>query len=106
MRFHLDEHIHPAVADALRRRGIDVTTTREAKLEGATDLQQLAYAHQGHRVVVTSDQDFLIFASSEAPHSGIVFCTRTSRIRTIIESLLLIDACLAESEMANHVEFC
>ena len=27
LSFHLDEHIHPAIAAGLRRRGIDVTTT-------------------------------------------------------------------------------
>lgn len=27
IRFHLDEHIDPAVAAALRRVGVDVTTT-------------------------------------------------------------------------------
>jgi hypothetical protein len=32
LRFHLDEHIDPDVARALRRYGIDVTTTVEAGL--------------------------------------------------------------------------
>ena len=32
LSFHLDEHMHPAIAAGLRRRGIDVTTTFEAGL--------------------------------------------------------------------------
>ena len=32
IRFHLDEHVDPDVARALRRYGIDVTTTVEAGL--------------------------------------------------------------------------
>jgi hypothetical protein len=32
MRFHLDEHIANAIADGLRRRRIDVTTTVDAAL--------------------------------------------------------------------------
>ena len=32
IRFHLDEHVDPAIATALRRAGIDVTTTVEAGL--------------------------------------------------------------------------
>ena len=32
MRFHLDEHVPHAIAEGLRRRGIDVTTTVEAGL--------------------------------------------------------------------------
>ena len=32
IRFHLDEHVDPAIATALRRAGIDVTTTNDAGL--------------------------------------------------------------------------
>src|SRR3954466_3270903 len=44
IRFHLDEHCPAALATGLRRRGMDVTTTPEAGLLQATDLEQLAYA--------------------------------------------------------------
>ena len=44
MRFHLDEHLPHAIAEGLRRRGIDVTTTVEAGLRGASDDVHLAYA--------------------------------------------------------------
>jgi Domain of unknown function (DUF5615) len=37
IRFHLDEHINPAIANALRRRGIDVTTTADVGLQGTMD---------------------------------------------------------------------
>jgi Domain of unknown function (DUF5615) len=40
----LDEQVDRAIAEALRRRGIDVTTTPEAKLLSATDEEQLAFA--------------------------------------------------------------
>jgi hypothetical protein len=43
--FHLDEHIDPVIAEGLRRRGIDVTTTADATLDGATDEEQIAFAH-------------------------------------------------------------
>ena len=38
IRFHLDEHIDPAVARALRRHGADVTTTVEAGLRTKSDV--------------------------------------------------------------------
>jgi hypothetical protein len=37
IRFHCDEQVERAIAEALRRRGIDVTTTPEAGLLGAAD---------------------------------------------------------------------
>jgi len=38
MRFHLDEHIDSELTAALRRRGIDVTTTADAKMSAAMEL--------------------------------------------------------------------
>lgn len=38
IRFHLDENVSTAVAEGLRRRGIDVTTTPEQALIGISDL--------------------------------------------------------------------
>jgi len=106
MKFHLDEHINPAVAEALTRRGIDVTTTRDARLGGKPDLAHITYARKNKRVIVTSDSDFLAIAASGVPHAGIVFCgPHCKSIRNIIESLLLIDACLDPSAMQNHIEY-
>lgn len=38
LRFHLDEHIDPAIADGLRRRGIDVTGAAGAGLRSIGQL--------------------------------------------------------------------
>ena len=53
IRFHLDERVANAVAACLRRLGIDVTTTNDAGLRGATDPDQLAYANAEGRVIFT-----------------------------------------------------
>jgi uncharacterized protein DUF5615 len=47
IRFHLDEHVDPAIATALRRAGIDVTTTIEAGLRTKSDEAQLQFARAG-----------------------------------------------------------
>ncbi|MEO6064075.1 MAG: DUF5615 family PIN-like protein, partial [Thermoflexales bacterium] len=52
IRFHLDEHIDPAIAAALRRVGVDVTTTNEAGLRTADDARQWEYAQREGRVIV------------------------------------------------------
>jgi predicted nuclease of predicted toxin-antitoxin system len=70
--FHLDEHVDPAMAAALRRHGIDVTTTIEAGLRGADDQTQLGFATSHGRVLVTHDSDFLRLAKTDTAHSGIV----------------------------------
>ena len=59
IRFHLDENCHRAIAEGLRRRGIDVSTTPEAGLMSAADEQQFAYGVAQGRVIFTQDRDFL-----------------------------------------------
>ena len=98
IRFHLDEHVDPAVAIALRRAGIDVTTTNEAGLRTKDDEAQLQFARTEGRVMVTRDQDFLRMASRTADHPGVVFYTVSQTLREIIEGLLLICEVLAPAE--------
>ena len=40
IRFHLDENVDPDIAIALRRHGVDVTTTVEAGLRMSDDETQ------------------------------------------------------------------
>ncbi len=107
MRFHLDEQMDHAIATGLRRRGIDVTTTSDARLVSASDLEHIEYARRTHRVIVTEDTDYLTHANAGVEHNGIVFCRRTLRtIGQIIEFLVLIDACLSEEDMRGEIEYC
>ncbi len=59
IKFHLDENANNAIADGLKRRGIDVTISVQANLISASDEQQLAFAHAQGRVLFTQDRDFL-----------------------------------------------
>ena len=104
IRFHLDEHVDPAVAFALRRAGIDVTTTIEAGLRTKNDQAHLQFAKQEGRIIVTRDQDFLRLARS-TDHSGIVFFTANQSMREIIEGLVLIYEVMRPEEMAGNLEY-
>jgi predicted nuclease of predicted toxin-antitoxin system len=72
IRFHLDECCDPAIADGLRRRGIDVTTSLEVGLLRAVDEQQVAYGLAEGRVVLTHDADHLRLQSEGVSHACIV----------------------------------
>jgi len=106
IRLHLDEQIGPAVGTALRSRGIDVTTTHETDLLGASDQVQLDYCRANERVLVTYDTDFLIIASQGAEHSGIIFGRQGQfSIGELIRHLSVAAFCLSVDEMKDHVEF-
>jgi len=91
IRFHLDEDTDPAIATGLRRHGIDVTTTQECKLLGATDLLQLAHARVQGRVLVTHDTDHLVHNAKGVDHAGIAFAHQKKRtLGEILDGLILI----------------
>ena len=106
IRFHLDENVDPDVALALRRQGIDVTTTRETGLLGQLDQAQLVFACEQGRAIVTHDTDFLRLASQNAEHWGIVFCKKNARsLGEIIRSLVLIHEVFTPDEMRCWIEY-
>ena len=106
IKFHLDEQVKSVIARELIRRGIDVTTTVEARLRTKTDEEQLKFVCQEKRVLFTQDDDFLKIASLTDNHPGIVYCRqRTRSIGEIIESLVLIYEIYSPEEMRDRVEF-
>lgn len=105
IRFHLDEHMGNDLARALRRAGVDITTTVEVGLRTHSDEAQLAFALREKRVLVTHDQDFLRLAAQGVSHAGIVFCYHSRSLSQIIEGLLLIQGVYSLEEMFAQVEF-
>lgn len=106
IRFHLDEHVHPAIAQGLRRRGIDVTTTAEAGLLGRDDTDHVAFALAAGRVIYTSDDDFLALNAAGLQHPGIVYChQQKASIGAVVHGLFLIWEVLEPEDMRNRVEY-
>jgi hypothetical protein len=105
LRFYLDEHVHPAVAAGLRRRDVDVITTREAGLLSADDEAQLAYAFGEARVVFTQDEDFLRLHTGGVVHCGIAYAPQHTPVGHIVRGLMLLYEVLNLNDMRNRVEF-
>ena len=106
IRFHLDESVRTAIAVGLRSHGIDVTTTAEADLIGASDDGQIAYALGEARVIVTQDHDFLALAAGGIEHPGVCYCHQQKySIGELLRALLLVNECCTQGELLGHVEF-
>lgn len=73
LRYHVDENMAHAIANGLKQRGVDATTTSDADLIGASDKEQLAHALAEDRVLVTEDDDLLVMHSQGVAHAGIAF---------------------------------
>lgn len=106
VRYLLDEHIANAVAEGLRRRGVDVLTASEARLLGRADVDYLAQSVLLGRALVAEDADFLRLDDAGYAHAGIAYCQQGSRsVGEMIARLLLIHAVMASEELVGHVEY-
>jgi hypothetical protein len=76
LRFYFDTHIAKAVAEQLRRQGVDVVRCEEVGLAEASDNVHLTYATQERRILVSQDADVIILDSrwhqSGRQHGGIM----------------------------------
>jgi hypothetical protein len=94
------------IANGLRQHGVDVTTTSEAGLLGATDVEHAAYALPLGRIIVTQDRDFLRIHAAGVPHAGIAYCEKDMRtIGEMIDALVLLWEIYEPQEMAGRVEY-
>jgi predicted nuclease of predicted toxin-antitoxin system len=106
IRFHLDENVNHRIADGLRRRGVDVTTSTDAGLLSADDREQLDFATRVGRVLFTHDPDLLAEQRGLASHAGIVFSRKDRRsIGDIVRYLALMCEVVTEEEMRDRVEY-
>ena len=79
MTFYLDENLPPAIAEALRRRGLDAVSAHEIGRTGISDPEQLAFAASEGRCLVTCNLRHFVELGREAvrhrrPHAGIILC--------------------------------
>ena len=106
LRFHLDENVDYAIAVGLRGRSIDVTTTQEAGIQGASDEQQLFFALRESRVIVSHDDDLLVLHSRGVAHAGIAFSTlRTRTIGQLVLKLAALSRHFDPPDLMGRVEF-
>lgn len=90
----------------MRGRGIDVTTSQEARLLGEDDRHQLAYALAAGRDLVTHDNDHLRLHAQGVAHSGVVYCHRKKfRIGDLIRSLEELRERTESDDLAGRVHY-
>lgn len=95
MKFNLDEDLSPQIAERLRKRGIDTVSAFEIGNVQLSDREQLAYAAEAGRCLVTRNvRHFVVLAREavrrEQPHAGIILCPSSIRgfeVRIIVDAL-------------------
>ena len=106
VRFYLDENVQTAIADQLKRRGIEVVTVRDLGTLGDDDLSHLARATRMDYVLCTHDSDYVDLATDGIEHSGIVFGQQHKHsIGDWVKFLELVHGVYELDDMRNLVEY-
>ena len=84
MKFYLDEDLAPQIAERLRKMRLDAVSTLEVGNAQLSDRDQLRFAAQQGRCLVTRNvRHFVLLAQAairhQDPHAGIVLCSPSLR---------------------------
>ncbi|MGC1305768.1 MAG: DUF5615 family PIN-like protein [Phormidesmis sp.] len=109
IRLYLDEDVNVLVADLLNARGFDALSVRDAGQLQASDAEQLIYAVNHQRALVThnrSDFEKLIqtYFDTEQKHYGVILAVRRSP-QEIAQRLLAILNQVTADEIENQVRY-
>ena len=110
IKIYTDESVGIAVAEGLKRRGVDAFSARDVGNLGLSDEEQLIYARHNKAVLFTHDTDFLRLAvkwiQKEKTHYGVIYSHQKDYgIGECIQRLKLVATILTAEDMINHIEF-
>ena len=109
IRLYIDEDVHGNLSIVLRQHGYDVLTVNEAKRNGLSDAQQLAYATEQKSTIFTFNAaDFIAlhldYLEIKRSHSGIIISKQISLKETIHRLLFLLNKVTAD-EIHNQLRW-
>ena len=110
IRIYTNESVNVAIAEGLKRRGVDAFSARDTGRLGLTDEEQLLFTEKEKAAIFTHDTDFLRIAAKwmeeGKTHHGIIYCHQKSySIGECIRKLRVLTSLLTSEEMVNHIEF-
>ncbi len=109
IRLFLDEDVWPDLAAVLREHGFDAVHVYEVERGGMSDADQLAYAAQEGRVLLTHNaKDFVPliveYFFNERSHAGVILSPQIEKGELARRTLNLLRSLSAE-EIANAVRY-
>jgi predicted nuclease of predicted toxin-antitoxin system len=107
VRLYIDEDTHLRLAEALRRRGYDAVHAQEVGRKTKSDPEQLEYAVQGQRCVITFNVgDFMRlhreYILANKHHYGILVSPQVS-LSALVHSVLDFLERTPETELPNQI---
>jgi len=110
IRIYTDESVDVAIAQGLKRRGVEAFSARDRDKLGLTDEEQLIFAREEKSTIFTHDTDFLRIAArwidDRRTHCGVIYCHQNAYgIGDCIRNLKILVTVLTQEDMIDHIEF-
>ena len=107
VKLYFDENVPEAIAAAVRLRGYDVTTVKDAEKKAFSDLDQLRHASSQKRVLFTFNvSDFLKlhdeFMTAGRRHGGILL-SKQLPVGIVVKRLLKLLSRLRSDAIENNI---
>ncbi len=109
IKLYLDEDVPLSFGEALNNRGVDILSTQDAGNKGFTDLEQLLFAAQDKRVIISHNKkDFIQLHKHcleiKTQHHGIVL-TDQLPIGVLLKRFMKLWFTVDSEDMINRLEF-
>jgi hypothetical protein len=105
----MDVHVHRAITDGLRSRGVDVLTAQEDGTTRWEDPDLLDRATALDRVLFTNDQDLLRIVPARqrlgVPFAGVIYAPQTSPLGRVLGNLELCALASDPEDFANGLTY-
>lgn len=110
LSLYFDHHIDSAIADGLRRRGVDVVTAFEDGHHQSSDDTLLSHAAELDRILFTQDKGFHSLANrwrlAQRDFPGILFAIQgRATVGDAIKYLEIFVNVMSADEMRNRIEY-
>ena len=109
-KLYLDEDVSEILAGKLRKLAWDVLTVSEAARRGKTDEDQLAFAAETSRVLITRNfEDFpdlhVVCLETETIHAGIIVCFWRPNMQVTYNKLMRLLERIPPNQWPNRLEY-
>ncbi len=85
IKIYTDESVSVAIAEGLKRRGLDVLSARNAGNLGLTDHEQMLFAEEEKATIFT-----MIRTSSDSPPNGLANRRRIMELSIVIKKITVL----------------
>jgi hypothetical protein len=106
---YMDVHVHRAITDGVRSRGVDVLTAQQDGTTQWEDSDLLDRATALNRVLFTNDQDLLRIVAARqqlgASFAGVIFAPQTSPLGRVLRDLELCALACEPEDFADSLTY-